>query len=179
MNGDGDVARKRPGRGRPNDEIGLAEVAESRKQALIVVNLELDVDRLTGILSIFDLRFGQCRFVGRAPIHRLQALINIAFFIHFAEDLDFLRFKRRIHGQIRMIPIAEYAKSLEGGHLNADKFLRKEVAGTAKLGNAHLFAVKLILLDNGTFDRHTVVVPTRNIRRVIAGHGFGFVDKVL
>ena len=52
------------------------------------------------------------------------------------------------------------------------------MAGTAEFGYAHLFAVKLVLLDNGAFDRHAVVIPTRNIRGVITGHGFGFIDKV-
>ena len=33
-----------------------------------------------------------------APIHRLQALVNIALLIHRAEDLDLLGFEPGVHG---------------------------------------------------------------------------------
>ena len=84
---DGEVAGKRPDRGRPDHEVqlGLVEMAQL---AEVVVHRELDVHGGAGVVLIFDLGLGQGGLVVVAPVDGLQALIDIALFVHRAEDLD-------------------------------------------------------------------------------------------
>ena len=172
------VAGKRPACCRPNDEIGFGKIANARKFALVVLDAELDIDGGAGVGLILDFRLGKRGFIVGAPVNRLHALIDIAAAIHFAKHLDLARLKRGVHGQIGVLPIRRDAQPLELLHLFANKVGGELMAGVAELGNGHFFAVQFILLDDGGFNGHAVVIPTRIVGHMEARHGFGFVDDV-
>ena len=78
-----------------------------------------------------------------------------------------------------MLPVTADAESDKFVSLAINIILCELVAGIAELGYRHFLAVDLILLDYGTFDRHSVVVPTGNVRCLIPLHRFGFDYHVL
>ena len=167
---DGEVAGDGPGGRRPDDEVDVAEVAELRELAVVVRDAELHEDGRDRVVGVFDLSFGKGGLVVRAPVDRLFAAVDVTFFVHLAEDLDFLRLKPGVHGEVGAIPLGEDAQTDELLLLDVDVLLGKLVAGVAELGDGHLFAVELVLLDDRGLDGHAVVVPTGDVRRVPAAH---------
>ena len=78
-----------------------------------------------------------------------------------------------------MLPVTDERKTLELLHLRVDKALSELFASRTELGNAHLLAVDLVLLENSRLDRHTVVIPAGNVRDLMSGHRLILVDEVL
>ena len=78
-----------------------------------------------------------------------------------------------------MLPVAEDAEAAEAAHLTVDEVLCKGLAGVAEFRDRHGLVVELVLLDDGGFNGHAVVVPAGNIGRVIAAHRMGADDEVL
>ena len=167
---DGEVAGQRPDRGRPDDEREVLLLL-IRELALIVVQGELDIDRGAGIVLIFDLGLSQRRLIVVAPVDGLQALIDVALFVHCTEDLDLFRLKAGGHGLIRMLPVGHDAEALETLHLDINIMLRKVMAGGTELRNGHGLVVQLVLLDDGGLNGHAVVIPAGDIRGIIPAHG--------
>ena len=175
---DGKVAGKGPDRGRPDHEVEL-RLIEMRELTQIIVHRELDVHSCAGVVLIFDLGFCQRGLVVIAPVDGLESLIDIALFVHRAEDFDLLCLKARRHGLIRMLPVGDDAEALEAFHLDIDIMLREIVARGAELGDGHRLVVELVLLDDGRLNRHAVVVPAGDIGRVVSAHGSRAVHEVL
>ena len=147
--------------------------------ALIVMHGELYIDGGAGIVLIFDLRLGQGRLVVGAPIHGLQALVDVTVLVHSAEHTDLLGLEAGIHGLVGVLPVAHHAHALEAVALDIDVVVGKLMAGTAELRDAHGLVVQLVLLDDGGLDGHTVVVPAGDIGGIVAAHRVHAGDKVL
>ena len=173
-----EVAGKRPDRGCPDHEVEL-RLIEMRELSQIVVHRELDVHGRAGVVLIFDLSLGQRRLVVIAPVDGLEALVDVALFVHRAEDLDLFCLKARGHGLIRMLPVGDDAEALEAFHLDINIVLRKIVARGAELRDGHGLMVQLVLLDDGRFNRHAVVVPAGDIGGIVPAHGRRAVEEVL
>ena len=175
---DGEVAGQRPDRRRPDDEEELA-VVNVRQLAEIVVHRELHEHGRARIVLILDLRLGEGGLVVGAPVHGLEALVDVAVLIHLAEHAHLVGLKALVHGLVGVLPVAHDAHALEAGHLAVDVFLRIVVARAAEIGDAHGLVVELLLLDDGALDGHAVVVPAGDVGRVVAAHGVGADDEVL
>ena len=178
MERDGQVAGQGPdGRG-PNDEEQLVLVI-GPQLPLIIVHGELHIYGGNGIVLILDLRLRQSGLIVRAPVNRLEALVNDPLLIHSPENLDLLGLEAWVHGQIGMLPVADDAHALEALPLHVHIVLGELVAGGAELRHAHLLPVELVLLDDGGFNGHPVVVPAGDIGRIVPPHGGGAHHKVL
>ena len=177
MQGNGQVSRKGPDRSGPDDEVQAAQI-QVGKLAQIVAHGEFNINGGTGIVLIFDLGLGQRRLVLGAPVHRLQALVNVPVLVHFAENTDFVRLKAFIHGLIGVLPVADNAKALEAVHLALDVLFCVVLAGGAKISHGHGLVVKLLLFYNGALYGHAVVIPAGDIRGVVPSHGIGTDNKV-
>ena len=175
---DGKVAGQRPDGGRPDDEVGAAQV-EACQLAQIVLHGELDVDGGAGIVVVLDLGLGHGGGAHGAPVHGLQALVDIALVEHPAKDFDLLRFKVLVHGAVGVLPVAHNAQTLEARHLALDIGFGEFLAGGAELGNGHGLVVELALFDDGGLNGQTVIVPAGNVGSVIAHHGVAADDEVL
>ncbi len=143
---DGEVSGKRPCRCCPDDEIGIIEI-EHRELSLVVFQLKANIDGAAVVISVFYLGFSKRCFVVRAPIDRLFAPIDIALFIHCAENLDFFGFELGIHREIIVIPVAQAGHAHKLLSLYFYIFLRKLLAGAAELGGCHLLVADLLVLD--------------------------------
>jgi hypothetical protein len=177
MQTDGDIARKRPRRRRPDKEIGLLPVREDHP--LIALDGELDIERIASLVPILDLRLGQRRTVFGTPVDGLQPFVYQPFLIHFAEDAHLPRLKSRVHGQIGVFPVGQHAETGKLLPLNINIVRGKLRAGVAEGGDAHLVAVELLFLDDGALDRHTVIVPARYHRGIAPVHVFIADDEIL
>ena len=176
---DSKVAGQSPCGSRPDDEIGIIKVADRGELALVVADLELYVNRGALIGLVLDLCLCERGLVLGAPINRLKSLVDVSLLEHLAEHPDLCRLELGGHSGIRMLPVAYKSESLELLHLSVDKALREFFAGGAELGDRHLLAVDLILLENCRLDGHTVVIPAGYVGDLVSRHRFILVDKVL
>ena len=111
-----------------------------------------------------------------APVHRLQAAVEIAFFQKPAEDADFVGFVAIAHRRIVMIPVTQHAQALEIRLLQRDLLGRVRPAQPLRLRDRQVLAVGLFDLH---LDRHAVAIPARHVGRVEAGELFALDDDVL
>jgi hypothetical protein len=106
------------------------------------VHGELHVDGGAGVVLVLDLGLGQGGLVLGAPVHGLEALVDVALLVHLAEHLDLLGLEAGVHGLVGMLPVADDAHALE-----ARRWRRRRsgelVAGGAELGT--LMALRLSL----------------------------------
>ena len=175
------IAGQRPGRGGPDNKIGTGRVDPLRReQSLIVLYLKLDINRIAGILGIFDFRLRKRSAAFGAPVNRLEPLINIAFKGHFPKDLDLLGFKFRLQGQIRIIPFAEHAQTLELLTLVIDIGQRILAADFPQLQRGNRRRILHAGLCTGLqLNRQAMSIPTGHVRRIISRHIVIAHNKVL
>jgi hypothetical protein len=70
--------------------VGSLRQAEGGGQLFRFGEREADVDRRIALVLVFDFRFGQRRAAIEAPVDRLQAAVDIAFFEQGAERAQFV-----------------------------------------------------------------------------------------
>ena len=144
--------------------------------ALGVVELEADVDRRRLLVLVFDLGLGQRRAAVEAPVHRLQALEQVAAGIQFADGTNLVGLVAKRHGQVGIVPVAEHAEADEILLLPLHLLGGKAAAQLARLVGRQVLAVGLLDL---VFDGQAMAVPARHVGRIEAGQGFGADDDVL
>ena len=178
VQGDGQVAGEGPDGGGPDHKGDLALVIPVQLPQ-VVVEGELHIHRGAGVVLVLDLGLRQSGLVVGAPVDGLEALVDIPPLVHLPKDLHLFRLKGGVHGQVGVFPVSNGAQALEALALDLHIVLGKFVAGRAELRDGHLFAVELVLLDDGGLNGHAVVVPAGNIGGVVAPHGVGADDDVL
>ena len=173
------VGRDGPRRSGPDHDGGRfaqRSQTESRRQLCFISNRECDVDGRGFFVGVFDFSFSQCRATVKTPVDRFQALEHETALDHFSQRADFPGFVGKVHGAVRVTPVAQHAKPDEFGFL---PFNLLGSVGTAQLTRL----VRRQVLAVGDFDFvldwQTVAVPTRNIRRVETRKGFRADDHVL
>ena len=92
-------------------------MVQVRKLPQVVGHGELHIDRGDGVVMILDLSLGQSGLVLGAPVHGLEALVDVAVPVHFAEDAHLVRLEALAHGAVGMLPVADDAQALEALHL--------------------------------------------------------------
>ena len=103
----------------------------------------------------------------------------MAVCVHLAENAHLVCLEALAHGLVGVLPIADDAQTLEAVHLDADVLFGVGFTGRAEVCHAHLLVVELLLLDDGTLDGHTVVIPAGDIGGVVAAHCVATGDEVL
>src|SRR5262245_14465089 len=71
---------------------------------------ELDVDRVTRMVTVFDFRLSQRRLAVNAPVHWAQALVDRPFLDESAENTDDLRLVLGGQRQVRVFPFSKAAR---------------------------------------------------------------------
>nr|GEU28492.1 hypothetical protein [Tanacetum cinerariifolium] len=164
------VGRDGPRGGGPDDDKavlgGQLRQVERFGQLVELGKLEADVDGRIALLVVFHFRLGQRRLAVEAPVHRFQAAVHIAFFQQLAERAQFVGLVRVVHGQIRILPLAQHAQADKVLALAVDLLERVGAGLGQHFGRRQVFAVQFFDLD---FDRHAVAIPARHVGRVEAG----------
>ena len=178
VKGYGEVARKSPGR-RSQDEEGELRLVYAGELSEVVVYRELDVYGRDRVVVVFNLSLGKSSLVLRAPVDGLEALVDMSVFVHLSEDSDLVGLKALIHGLVGVVPVSDDAEALEALALDVYVVVCKFLAGGAEVRRAHGFVIEFVLLYDRALDRHAVVVPAGDVRRVVAAHSVGAGDEVL
>ena len=132
-----------------------------------------DPDRRRDVLVVFDLGLGQRRALDDRPEHRLEALVEAAVEQELVDLADDLRLGAVAHRQVRIVPVADDAESLELLPLHCDPVLGELAAFLAQSQHRDVvlaaagLAVPLLHLP---LDRQPVAVPTRHVVGVVAAH---------
>ena len=96
----------------------------------------------------------------------------------FAQRPNDVRFGCKIHGEVRVIPVAQHHQALEIFALAVNLFGSVFAAVAAEFTGAHLVADLANLFFDFEFDRQTMAVPARYIRGIKAAHGARLDDHV-
>ena len=111
-------------------------------------------------------------------MHRSQAAIDEAALDELAKHLDDAGFEGRGHGQVRVLPITENAETLKLLALDLEELLRVLAAAPADVELAHVANLAAEVFQDLMLDGHTVAVPPRYVRSVVAGHELRLHDDV-
>ena len=112
---DGLVGGQGPGGGGPDHEVGLIHRNAVLCQHTVGVlrDMEADEDGIAVVLTVLDLGLCQSSAAVRAPVHRLQALVNVAFLGHLTKNLDLACLKLRLQSQVGVLKVTNNAQTLE------------------------------------------------------------------
>ena len=171
------IGGNRPRRGGPNNHIAFLchGHAKGFGQFIVLGKAKTHVNRGVGFIGVFHFGFSQCRFTIKTPVHGLQTAIDIAFFEDFTERANFVGFIGKVHGLVRIVPFAQNAQAHEVNFLAFD--LLACIGAGFFLHFARGQTTPVNRLDF-IFNRHTVTIPPRHIRRVKSRHGFGLDNNV-
>ena len=176
------VGRQGPRRGGPDHreaalerQLRQAECGREPRQ-LVGGERKADVDRRIDAVGVLDLGLGQRRAAVEAPVHRLQAAVDVALAQDRAERAQLVGLVGEGHRQVRIVPVAEHAEPDEVLLLALDL-----LAGVGARLRLHLVGRQVLaeLLLDLDLDRHAVAVPARHVARVEAGHVAALDDDVL
>src|SRR5205823_1877290 len=143
---------------------------------------ELDVDRGTRVLAVFDFGFGERGLVVYAPVDGARAFVDVAALDEETEEACGLRLVVVRHRQIRVFPQAEYAESPEVARLTLEGGGGVLAAGASEALCAEVrffLALRVERALDVLLDGQAVAVVAGNIRRVVAEKRVRLDDYVL
>ena len=131
------------------------------------------------MIFVFDFGFGERRAAMDAPVHRLLALVDKLLLDELTERAYDVRLVPERHRQVRVVPLAKHAEALELLGHDADEFFGVRAARAADICARHLALLRSELAIDFQFDRQSMTVVTRHVRRIEAGHRLRLDDEVL
>ncbi|MNC10460.1 hypothetical protein D3C75_581100 [compost metagenome] len=184
VHGDGAVGRQGPGGGGPDDgrERATAEVTfravELGCHCRLVDGLEAYVDGGGIFVVVLHFGFRQRGATVGTPVHRLGTLVQVTIGDNLGHGADDVGFGAKVHGQIGVFPVTQYAQADEVGLLRFDLGLGVFTALGAELGGGNLLPRLADHAFNLQLDGQTVAIPARHIGGVEAGEALGLDDDV-
>ena len=103
-------------------------------------------------------------------MHGFLAFHQIACFLDFAQVAHDVGFGTKIHGFVRIVPIANDAQADEVFFLTRDLFFSVFTAQLAEFGGRNFLAIQFLYHQ---LNRQAVAIPTWYIRRIKARPCFG------
>ncbi len=183
MHGNRLVRRQGPGRRGPDRDPGRARRGlgepEASRELGGVLDPEQHVDRGRGAVLVLDLGLGQGRTAVQAPVHRLEALVEMPVADDGRERAQLLGLVLRIERQVGMVPVAHHAEALEILALHVDLLEGELAAGLAERARVHLARRLAARLLDLVLDRQAVAVPAGDVGRVVAVERARLDDHVL
>ena len=135
---------------------------------------------MAGILCVLNLRFREGGLTLRAPIYRLQAAVDITLVSHLGKDLDLLRLKLVLQGDVRIVPFADAAKTLELLTLIVDIACDELLTELAQLNHGNIGRVAdTRFLSCFQLGGQTVGIPSRYKGRFETRHILIADDEIL
>ena len=174
MNTNRQIGRNCPGSGCPNHKTNIGV-----QQPFAVSHRKFHINSRAFHIGIFNLGLGQSCFTISAPVNRLFTFINVTLFYHLAKSANLLGFKFLLQGNIGVFPIRTHTQTLKLLFLRFHKTACKFLTLLTKSRLVLTMLVNAQLLDSALFNRQSVRIPTRHIRRVKTGHALIFYDNIL
>ena len=176
---DREIGRDGPGRRGPDQPVHPLAGERGIDRGRIGRKREPNPDRRAGMVLILDLRFGQRGAIPHAPVHRLQSLIDVALVQKIDERLGDHAFVLGAHGEIGVLPAAQYSEPDKVLALQVHVLFGVFAARGPDLGYRHAGLFRAKLAVDFDLDRKTVAIPAGHIGRVEALHGFHLDDEIL
>ena len=109
------VGGQGPGGGGPDHKVGLIhrDAVLCQHTVGILRNVEADEDGIAVVLAVLDFCLSQSGAAVGAPVHGLQALVDVALLGHLAEDFDLAGLELRLQGQVGVLKVTDNAQTLE------------------------------------------------------------------
>ena len=181
MQSHGHVVRQGPGRGGPDDGVGLGRIGHGEDVFELGVGQgKTDIDRGRDLVGVFHLGLGQGGLAGQAPMDGLLAPVDRAVFHEIAQGQGRCRLVGGTHGEIGIVPVAENAQALEFLALDVH-----ELGGVVPAQAAHgdggqvFLALGLELLGHLVLNGQAVAVPAGHVGSLETGHMARLDDDVL
>ena len=172
VHGDAEVGGKGPRSGGPDRDAGAAGNGIGR-----VGEVEIDEDRGRLLVLIFHFGFRESGLGTVGPLDRFLRLIDAAFLDERREGADDIGLVVGVESEVRIVPITKDAEAFERVALGIDPSASEGFAAAADFGG--LDVAGIVALHHLEFDGQPVAIPTRDIGRFEARHGFGFHHEVL
>ena len=139
------------------------------------------IDAGAGVaVGVFQLGFGQGGAGTGAPVHGLQAPVDVALEHHLAEHLDLGGFVLLLQREIGLLPVGPDAPALEALHLAIHLLAGVSSGFLAQLDRCQRFALFLIHgLQHLEFDRQAVAVPAGHVAHPAALEHLILIDHIL
>ena len=112
-------------------------------------------------------------------MHRLEALVHMAIVDDEGEGAQLLRLVARHHGQIRVVPIAQYPEALEIRALRIDLLVGVLAAGGTKCLGIDLLPHPAVRFLHLHLDGQPMAIPAGHIGRIVAVERARLDDDVL
>ncbi len=181
MRADRLVRRQGPRGGGPDHQPGRLGTGQA-KTAIEVRGIgrhEAHVDRQRLLVLILHLGLGQGGAAVQAPVHRLETAHHMAVLDDARQYAQLLSLERRIHRQVRAIPIRQHAETAEVGALPFHLLHRILATLGAELGGIELHAHLAVLLFHLLLDRQAMAIPAGHERGIVAVQARGLHYDVL
>ena len=184
VEGQRQVCGERPRRGGPDDGVdGLSRQRRDlggERLDLLAREWKAHVDRRARVvLVVLDLGLGEGRPARDAPVDGLLRFVDEVLVEEGRELPDDRRLIPGLHGQIRMLPLAHDAETLELLALDRDEALRVAAAFAPELEGAHPGLLRSEIAIDLQLDGQAVTVPARQVGGVEADHRPAADDDVL
>ena len=177
MKREGAVRGQRPGRGGPDERADVA--VESQLFRFFARNhRKPHPDGRTGVVLVFHFGFGQRGAVEDAPVHGLQAAIDVTLLVKIEKRAGDRSLIARVHREVRPVPLAQNTQALEFDLVLLDEPRGKLAAHAAKFRRRHFAGLAAQFLFDFRLDRQSVAIPAGNVGRAKSGHGLGLHDHV-
>ena len=162
------VGGQGPGRGGPDGDRYFARVVTLAGAAngLPIDGRVSHIDGRRQFVLVLHLRLGQRRPAIRAPVHRLESLVQVAVGDDARQGPDNIGFELEIHGQVGVVPVAHNAHADEFGALAVHLATRIRAAFVAERRGTDLDPGFAHLFFHVQLNGQAVTVPARNIGRV-------------
>jgi hypothetical protein len=170
------VRGNRPRRGRPNQDAQVLRRGRVRRR---LDDGERHIDRVGDLRLVLHLSVGERGLAGGAPEGGAQPAIDVAALRQLAKNAHNPRFKRIVHREVGVLPLADQPQAFELLALHLHEVLGVLAAGAAQGRLVGLLAPRQKLLTHGVLDGHAVIVPAGHERRAVAAHAVGAHNDVL
>ncbi len=176
---DGKVCRDGPRRRGPDQAVNFAPGQARIQGRGIGSKPEPNIDRRARVILVLDFGFGESGAVFDAPVHGLQALIDIPAVQEVDKRLGDDSLILGAHRQVWIVPAAEHSQPLEFPTMDVDEIRCIGPALGTDLRHAHRrFAFSEFLIDL-ELDGQPMAIPARNIGSIEARHRLRLDDEIL
>ena len=180
VQGHGQVGRKGPGGGGPDDEgdrLSAGLLGEGGKG--LFLQGKLNVDRGGAVIVVLHLSLGQGGYAMGAPVNGFFAPVNVALAQKVHELPGDGGFVVVTHGEVGVFPVPDHPQALELLPLDVYPALGvfPALLPDDELGKLPPFDLELLF--HVELDGKAVTVPARDVGAVVARHAAAFHDEVL
>ena len=174
MHTDGLAGRQSPRCGGPDNGFNrfqlLTRELKHLRHGFGIQKLKRHIQSRRHFVFVFHFRFSQGRATFQTEMHGFLAFNQVTGFLNFAQIAHDVGFGAKIHGFVRIVPIADDAQADKVFFLTRNLLFGVFTAQLAEFGSRDFLAIQFFYHQ---FNWQSVAIPTGYIRRIKARPCFG------